>query len=138
MANIGPTPPCSASRWIGTMETLITRSDASEKVPSVAYTTDRGTMWRGTIEDCLASTALAQLGGMVNLLLTSPPFPLNRKKQYGNLTGEAYVDWLASLASSFSNLLAPNGSIVIEIGNSWEPGRPTMSTLSLRGSTRVS
>ena len=114
------------------METLITKSDASENVPYVAYATERGTMWRGTIEDCLASTALSHLGGSVDLLLTSPPFPLNRKKQYGNFTGEAYVDWLASLAPSFASLLAPNGSIVIEIGNAWEPGRPTMSTLSLR------
>ena len=107
-------------------------SDAPKTPDSVAYTTEHGTMLRGTIEDCLASEALAHLCGEVNLLLTSPPFPLNRKKKYGNLTGDAYVAWLAALAPRFSELLAPNGSIVIEIGNAWEPGRPTMSTLSLR------
>jgi len=29
-------------------------------------------------------------------------------------------------------MLAPDGSIVIEMGNSWEPGKPVMSTLALR------
>lgn len=105
---------------------------APEIPPSVAYTTELGTMLRGTIENCLASEALEHLRGKVQLLLTSPPFPLNRKKKYGNLTGDAYVAWLAGLAPSFSELLAPSGSIVIEIGNAWESGRPTMSTLSLR------
>src|SRR5439155_14560952 len=30
------------------------------------------------------------------------------------------------------NLLKKKGSIVIELGNAWEPGRPVMSTLALR------
>ena len=107
-------------------------SGAPETSPSVAYKTQQGTMLHGTIEDCLAVEPLTHLRGEVQLLLTSPPFPLNRKKKYGNLTGDAYVAWLAELAPSFSELLAPNGSIVMEIGNAWEPGRPTMSTLSLR------
>ncbi len=80
----------------------------------------------------MESESLAYIRGEVQLLLTSPPFPLNKKKSYGNLTGEAYVTWLAELAQGFSDLLAPGGSIVMEIGNAWEPGRPTMSTLSLR------
>ena len=89
-------------------------------------------MLRGTIEDCIESEALAHVRGKVQLILTSPPFPLNKKKKYGNLNGEAYVASLAALAPSVSDLLTPGGSIVMEIGNAWEPGRPTMSTLSLR------
>ncbi len=100
--------------------------------PPVAYATEHGKMLRGTIEACLESDALVHVRGEVQLLLTSPPFPLNRKKKYGNLTGDAYVAWLAGLAPSFSDLLAPSGSIVMEVGNAWEQGRPTMSTLSLR------
>jgi site-specific DNA-methyltransferase (cytosine-N4-specific) len=82
-----------------------------------------------TVEEWLAGAAAAELSGKVNLLLTSPPFPLNRQKSYGNLTGLDYVDWLAGLAPRFATLLAVDGSLVIEIGNAWEPGRPTMSTL---------
>lgn len=66
-----------------------------------------------------------------NLIITSPPFPLNRKKKYGNYSGEAYRGWFRSLAPLFSELLAPDGSIVIEMGNSWVPGRPVQSTLHL-------
>ena len=114
------------------MVTSSAASGAPQASPPVAYATEHGKMLRGTIEDCMESEALAHVRGEVQLLLTSPPFPLNRKKKYGNLTGDAYVTWLAALAPSFSDLLAPGGSIVMEIGNAWEPGSPTMSTLSLR------
>lgn len=66
-----------------------------------------------------------------NLIITSPPFPLNKKKQYGNLQGEDYLDWFINLAPVFSNLLTHDGSLVIEIGNSWEPKRPVQSLLHL-------
>lgn len=66
-----------------------------------------------------------------NLIITSPPFPLNNKKQYGNLQGKEYYDWFMSLAPIFSDLLADDGSLVIEIGNAWEPERPVQSLLHL-------
>jgi DNA modification methylase len=69
--------------------------------------------------------------GKVKLIFTSPPFPLNRKKAYGNLTGQEYVRWLAGFAKELRELLKPNGSIVLEMGNAWEPGKPIMSTLAL-------
>lgn len=72
----------------------------------------------------------------IDLVLTSPPFPLNRKKKYGNRQGDEYVDWLASFAPELANRLSPTGSIVVEMGNSWEPGQPTMSTLALRSLLR--
>jgi len=36
------------------------------------------------------------------------------------------------LASDFKTLLAPTGSIVLEIGNAWEPGKPVMSSTPLK------
>lgn len=74
---------------------------------------------------------LAKLKGKVNLIVTSPPFPLNNKKQYGNEKGEEYKDWFIKLAPIFSDLLADDGSLVIEIGNAWEPERPVQSLLHL-------
>ena len=68
----------------------------------------------------------------VDLIFTSPPFPLNTKKKYGNEQGERYVDWLASFAPLFKTVLKPKGSIVLELGNAWESGRPVMSTLALK------
>jgi site-specific DNA-methyltransferase (cytosine-N4-specific) len=70
--------------------------------------------------------------GKVQLIFTSPPFPLNRKKKYGNLSGEAYLKWLSGFAELFKEFLKPNGSIVLELGNAWEQRNPTMSTLAIR------
>lgn len=99
--------------------------------PRLAYSTAVGRMIHSRIEDFLASDIADDIKGKVKLVFTSPPYPLNRKKKYGNLTGADYVDWIASLAPRLRELLTEDGSIVIEIGNSWEPGQPTMSTLAI-------
>lgn len=71
------------------------------------------------------------LKGSVNLIVTSPPFPLNNKKKYGNEKGEEYQKWFTDLAPIFADLLTDDGSVIIEIGNSWEPDRPVQSLLHL-------
>ena len=98
---------------------------------SVAYRTSQGIMLRGRVEDTFTASAREEYRGKIQLILTSPPFPLNRKKAYGNLTGQEYIDWLAGLSHLFKGLLSENGSIVIELGNAWEKGKPIMSTLPL-------
>jgi site-specific DNA-methyltransferase (cytosine-N4-specific) len=103
---------------------------------NTAYTTANGIMLQGMAEDVLNQRSLRRLRGKVQLIFTSPPFPLNTKKRYGNLSGEAYLKWLTSFGSLFREMLAPHGSIVIELGNSWEPGQPVMSTLGLRALLR--
>src|SRR5437773_7401726 len=97
-----------------------------------AYATDRGIMIHGTAERVLSSRLAKRYRGKVQLIFTSPPFPLNRKKRYGNLQGDDYVKWLAGFAPVFREFLKPDGSLVIELGNAWEPGLPVMSTLALR------
>ncbi|MCH7663643.1 MAG: site-specific DNA-methyltransferase [Chloroflexi bacterium] len=98
----------------------------------IAYRTEFGTCFHGLAEDILNSSLANSYRKSVNLIFTSPPFPLNRKKSYGNLTGEKYINWLSSFAPIFRDFLHPQGSIVIEVGNAWECGRPVMSTLALR------
>ena len=101
--------------------------------PQVAYTTLLGRAVLGKAEDTLESCVYAKdLKKKVDLIFTSPPFPLNRKKRYGNEQGDAYVNWLAEFAPLLKAMLKPKGSIVLELGNAWEPGRPVMSTLSLK------
>ena len=100
--------------------------------PSIAYRTNSGFMIRGTAERALVSPLLQEYRGKVQLVVTSPPFPLNHKKRYGNLQGQAYLEWLQSIAPMLREMLTPDGSIVIELGNAWEPGKPVMSTLALR------
>lgn len=96
----------------------------------------RGTMYQAWIEDFLDSRFSRKYVGRVALIFTSPPFPLNRKKRYGNFRGEDYLKWLEALAPRFKHLLRPNGSIVIELGNAWTPGKPVMDTLPLEALLR--
>lgn len=98
----------------------------------LAYSTKFGKLVQGDSTDVLASDLLKQYRGKVDLVFTSPPFPLNRKKKYGNLQGSEYISWLASFANTLRPYLKPKGSVVMEVGNAWEPGRPIMSTLALR------
>lgn len=63
----------------------------------------------------------------VDLILTSPPFALLRKKNYGNETQDEYVTWFKEFGKEFHRILKPTGSLVIDIGGSWIPGQPTRS-----------
>lgn len=98
----------------------------------VAFRTYAGTSLLGSLEAFLASARAEGLRRKVRLIFTSPPFPLNRKKEYGNRVGTEFVDWFSSLALPLTDLLTRDGSIVIEMGNAWEPGLPVMSTTPLR------
>lgn len=98
---------------------------------SAGYSTLLGTMHCCRVEDFLASDAGVALRGTVSVVFTSPPFPLNRKKRYGNEVGDQYVDWLKAFADPLKRLLTPDGSIVMELGNAWSPGSPVMATLTL-------
>ena len=96
------------------------------------YRTNKGIMIHGKAEDVLNGNSLKRYKGKIQLIFTSPPFPLNRKKKYGNYTGNAYIDWLTQFSNIFHEYLKPDGSIVIELGNAWERGKPVMSTLAIR------
>ena len=98
---------------------------------TVHHATERGAYHLGDSAELLGGNLHEELRGRVNLLLTSPPFPLNQKKSYGNRTGDEYKEWFVGLADLFADLLTPDGSIVIELGNAWEPGRPVQSLLTL-------
>lgn len=63
----------------------------------------------------------------VDLICTSPPFALLRKKAYGNVHSNEYVDWFLEFARLFSKVLKPKGSIIVDIGGTWNKGFPTRS-----------
>jgi len=96
------------------------------------YKTKYGKMFVGTAESILTSPAAKKYKGKIQLVFTSPPFPLNRKKKYGNLQGEPYIDWLKQMSLLLKDFLTEDGSIVMEVGNAWVKGSPVMSTLALR------
>lgn len=63
----------------------------------------------------------------INLIVTSPPYGLRDKKEYGNADPEVYIDWFMPFAKEFHRVLKKDGSFVLNIGGSWELGKPTRS-----------
>lgn len=63
----------------------------------------------------------------INLILTSPPFPLHTKKEYGNEAEANYVAWFLKFAQEFHRILKDNGSLVIDLGGTYLPGHPVRS-----------
>ncbi len=63
----------------------------------------------------------------LNLVLTSPPFALQREKEYGNKPQDQYVDWLAQFAVKVKRVLTVDGSFVLDLGGAYEKGRPVRS-----------
>lgn len=63
----------------------------------------------------------------VDLIVTSPPFALKRKKEYGNVDAKEYIPWFMTFAAEFKRILKETGSLVIHIGGTWTKGQPTRS-----------
>ena len=88
------------------------------------FETQNGAMYLANSLDFMRSHLAA---GEVNLIMTSPPFGLVRKKEYGNVDADKYVEWFKPFALEFKRVLKPNGSLVINIGGAWTTGLPTKS-----------
>lgn len=97
----------------------------------IAYKTDNGIFFHGSATDLTNPDIELLTNEKISLIFTSPPFPLKRKKKYGNLNGQEYLDWLVGVVDHLLQFLKEDGSLVIEVGNAWEPGLPEMSTLPI-------
>jgi site-specific DNA-methyltransferase (cytosine-N4-specific) len=89
------------------------------------------TYWSGRHGEIVLGDARAVLERMdrrsVDLIVTSPPFGLVRKKGYGNADAHQYVEWFRPFAESLRRVVRDTGSLVIDIGGAWIPGQPTRS-----------
>lgn len=63
----------------------------------------------------------------IDLVFTSPPFALTRKKEYGNEPAERYLAWFLPFCEEIRRILKPAGSFVLDIGGAWIPGVPNES-----------
>lgn len=92
--------------------------------PTVFHRTNRGRAYLGDARDVLKQLIKPE---SVDLIMTSPPFALVRKKDYGNVDADRYVEWFRPFGELFRRALKPSGSLVIDIGGSWVSGQPTRS-----------
>ena len=91
--------------------------------PLPAYTTDFGAMFH--VDSSRGMAALPK--DSVDLIVTSPPYALHFKKEYGNANKDEYVDWFRPFGVQLFRILKPQGSLVLNIGGSYNKGQPTRS-----------
>lgn len=87
------------------------------------FVTPSGQALYGSCEDAIGMLE----DGSVNLIFTSPPYPLLHKKTYGNVDERTYVDWFLRIAEQWPRKLARDGSVAINLADVWRKGEPTIS-----------
>ncbi len=94
-------------------------------IPGLIFTvfeTDNGMALWARAEDAVHLFA----PDSVNLIFTSPPYPLVKQKHYGN-PAEHYLNWLTGLAREWQRILTANGSLVLNLADVYEPRLPVLS-----------
>jgi site-specific DNA-methyltransferase (cytosine-N4-specific) len=92
------------------------------------YTTNKGKAYCGD-----ASNLMRELQDeSVDLVITSPPFALQRQKAYGNEDQSTYVAWLLSFTPEIKRILKPTGSFVLDLGGAYQRGLPIRSIYQYR------
>jgi site-specific DNA-methyltransferase (cytosine-N4-specific) len=99
-----------------------------QMITSPAYTTGLGAAYCGDSLQLLAELPDAS----VNLVMTSPPFALQRQKAYGNKDQAEYIEWLTQFARQVHRVLKDDGSFVLDLGGSYEKGVPARSLYNFR------
>ena len=93
-------------------------------------------LYKSELGACYCADALDFLptlpAGSVDLIVTSPPYALHFKKEYGNADQHEYVDWFLPFAREFKRVLKPDGSFVLNVGGAWTPGAPLRSLYHFR------
>src|SRR5438093_10253774 len=91
------------------------------------YRTSRGAAYHGDALNLLAAVG----DETIDLVVTSPPFALVRQKRYklapDFVDAQDYQRWFLPIARELHRVLKKDGSLVLHIGGSWNPGYPTKS-----------
>jgi len=87
--------------------------------------------YRTELGDAYLADSLAVLKAIpaesINAVVTSPPYALHFKKEYGNAEKQGYVEWFLPFATEIFRVLAKDGSFILNIGGSYNKGVPTRS-----------
>lgn len=101
----------------------------SNALPEPLYTTKLGSAFLG---DSLKLMKLLP-SSSIDLVVTSPPFPLQREKHYGNPSNEdGFVSWFMPFAEQVMRILKEDGSFVLDLGGVYVKGRPVRSLYNFR------
>ncbi len=93
-----------------------------------AYSTQNGTQFIGDSLEFLNNYP----DDSIDLVMTSPPFALLRKKEYGNEDQPEYIKWLMQFGRLVFKKLKPTGSFVLDLGGAYKSGVPVRSLYNFR------
>ncbi|WP_297502662.1 site-specific DNA-methyltransferase [Ferrovum sp.] len=97
-------------------------------VAVLGFSTDLGIAILGSAENVFSC-----IDAPIVLCVTSPPYPLAKSRQYGNVSESVYVDWLCKTLEPLVKNLANGGSICLNISNDiFEKGLPSRSLYRYR------
>ena len=99
---------------------------------SPAYHTNLGAAYCGDSIELLSELPDCE----VDLVITSPPFALQRQKEYGNKDQDEYIDWLMDFARLVYRKLNDHGSFVLDLGGAYRQGVPARSLYNFRVAIR--
>ena len=92
------------------------------------YVTSFGEAWVGDSRKLLKRIE----SDSIDLIVTSPPYGLVKKKEYGNESQADYVRWFRPFAKELYRVLTTSGSMVLNIAGAWQKGQPTRSLYPYR------
>lgn len=92
------------------------------------YTTNKGFAYVGDSLSFLKELT----DSSIDLVMTSPPFALQRQKTYGNVEETEYVNWLKPFAEQVFRILKDDGSFVLDLGGAYRSGLPSRSLYNFR------
>lgn len=92
------------------------------------YKTTLGQAYVGDSLDLLSRIA----DSSIDLVITSPPFALQRQKSYGNVEENHYVDWIKPFSIEVFRVLKDTGSFVLDLGGTYKPRKPSRSLYNFR------
>ena len=67
----------------------------------------------------------------IDLVITSPPYADRRKKTYGGVNPEQYVDWFLLISQELLRILKPTGTFILNIKEKSEKGEKHTYVLEL-------
>ncbi|EAZ97475.1 site-specific DNA-methyltransferase [Marinobacter sp. ELB17] len=110
-------------RWTLTKTGKVTLKKIQPRSTMVAFSTELGVaLWS------LNDDVLNALNAPITLVLTSPPYPLQTARAYGNPNLNQYIDFVVESLRPIAKHLEPGGSICLNLSNDiFEPGIPARS-----------
>lgn len=99
-----------------------------KSLPQPLYRTHFGEAYLGDALDLLRCLP----DDSIDLVMTSPPFALQRQKEYGNVDQNEYVDWLLPFTIEVKRVVKKTGSFVLDLGGAYRKGRPVRSLYNYR------